>query len=76
MNKWVLIHPSSKSYGDSLCAKMWTKPPLWFQRLRDLGQEELIGFHVLEELDRDHSIQRLRLKVMRDHISNGHLQIR
>ena len=52
------------------------EPPLWFQRLRDLGQEELIFFHVLEELDRDHSIKRLRLKVVRDHISSDHLQIR
>jgi hypothetical protein len=56
-----------------VCEDVDEEPPLWFQRLRDLGQEELIDFHVI---DRDHPIKRLRLKVVRDHISSDHLQIR
>ena len=58
-----------------MCEDVDEELPLWFQRLHNLGQEELIVIHVLEELDRDHSIKRLWLKVVRDHISSDGLEI-
>ena len=49
--------------------------PLGLQRPRNLGHEQFIILHVLEELDRDDAIKRLRFELVIHHIARDDLQI-
>jgi hypothetical protein len=46
-----------------------------FQSSSNLLHEQLVVFHVLEQLDRYHSIERLRLELILNHISGNYLKI-
>lgn len=58
-----------------MCEDVNEKLAFGFERPCDLGHEELVVLHMLEELDRDHPIECPRLELISDHVSGDDIQI-
>ena len=81
----VLAHPVAASFGLEVIGEqlvhedVYEQPPLGLEPARDLGQQQTVVLHVLEHLDRKHTVETARKlfvrKVELDNIASDDPQI-